>query len=137
MNIFSVVALRAYGTPEGVKKEWDTRGRGTQEEDNSTQSYEERCIGPDCGKNEEPLKQANKPVVIPHLDNLELTMTSDAPGKNIHFDKDALKAVLRMALVQLDRDDVESKYLNGATFGKNTTDHYVNVRFSRPGIKSL
>ena len=38
-------------------------------------------------------------------------------------------------LVQLDRDDVESQYLNGATFGKNTTDHYVNLKFSRPGIK--
>ena len=32
MNLASTVALRAYGTSEGVKKEWDTRGRGRKQE---------------------------------------------------------------------------------------------------------
>lgn len=32
MNLRSTVAVRAYGTSEGVKKEWDTRGRGRKQD---------------------------------------------------------------------------------------------------------
>lgn len=131
MNIFSTMAVRAFGTAEGVKKEWDERGRKGEDE-----GFRSDCIGPDCGKEETGVRQkATEPIIIPHLDNLELMMTSQKPGLNIHFDKQALKDVLHAALLQLERDDVEAKYLNSPAFGKATTDHYVNIKFKQPGIK--
>lgn len=133
MNLFSTMAIKAYGTAEGVKKEWDTRGRKGEEDD---AGFKTECIGPDCGL--EPSGERDKntpPIVVPHLDNLELMMTSSKPGQNIHFDKQALKDVLHAALMQLERDDVETKYMNSANFGKTTTDHYVNIKFRQPGIK--
>jgi hypothetical protein len=53
---------------------------------------------------------------------------------NIHFDKEALKTMLRMALVQLDRDDVDVKYLNQPKYGAANTDHYASITFKRRGI---
>ena len=138
MNIFTTMAVRAVGTAEGVKKEWDTRGRKGEEE---SPGFRSDCIGPECGKEEEQMrKPGTDPIIIPHLDNLELMMTSDKGGRNIHFDKQALRDVLHKALLQLESDDVETKYLNSDTpadlQGKlGRTDHYISVSFKRPGIK--
>jgi len=56
-------------------------------------------------------------------------MTSHKKGYNVHFDKEALKTMLRMALVQLDEEEPQIRYLN--TPQGPTTDHYANIKFGR------
>lgn len=125
MNLSSTVAINGYGTAEGVKKEWDTRGRKPQEDTGPT--FETKCIGDDCGSP----KETKEPIRLPHVDNLEFMMTSDKGNQNIHFDKDTLKQVLHAALLQLESNDVEAKYLNSPLAA--STDHYVSVKFRPHG----
>jgi hypothetical protein len=123
MNLNSQLEISAVGTSEGVKKAWDTRGRSI---------VQGECSGPDCKQSidiTKPTGEGGKPIVIPTIDGIELTMKSTQPGYNIHFDREALKSVLRMALVQMDMDDTKINYLN--TPMGATTDHYVRVSLNR------
>lgn len=119
----------AYGTSEGVVKEWDARGRGKKIDYDNQEEGE--CVGHNCPDHEVKLpSKANVgpfPVVVPHLDNLEFMMTSNKGGQAIHWDKEAMKTMLRMALVQLDREDAKIDYLNTPT--KSSTDHYATIKF--------
>lgn len=133
MNIHTAIALKAFGTSEGVMKEWEERARKVDDPD--IQSYTEKCIGSHCGNEAEVGSAKNSAIPLPHLGNIELEMQSDAADRNIHFDKEALKAMLRMALVQLDRDDVDVKYINeGGQTPDKSTDHYASIKFTRRGI---
>lgn len=124
--------LYGYGTPEGVRKAWDTRGRGRNENPDDS----EKCIGPNCTDEiQMPDKTPsgdNPPVVVPHLDHLEFMMTSGKGDQRIHFDKQAMKTMLQMALVQLDMEDANIEYLN--TPQKEKTDHYATIKFRPKGV---
>jgi hypothetical protein len=74
----SELDVRAYGTPEGVEKAWDTRGR---------KSVQEGCLGPNC----KDLKEVTDPKKIPHIDTLEMELSSERGGENLNFTKEAVK----------------------------------------------
>lgn len=121
-----------FGTPEGLKKAWDTRGRG---------SSSSKCIGPDCESHHAEYTQAEdpqKPVPdigeIPHLDHLEFMMTSGKANNQIKFDKEVMKLLLRKAIAQLETDDSRIEYLN--TPEALSTDHYATLKFTHPAAKA-
>lgn len=122
MNLQSQIELTAYGTSEGVTKAWDTRGRGK----NTDPDDKETCVGENC-KDEVSYPKGPEGARIPHLDNVEFEMSSNQGNNNIHFDKEAMKMVLRRALEQLENEDAEIKYLN-TPMGVNT-EHYATVTF--------
>lgn len=113
----------AYGTAEGDQKAWDTRGRKNPDDS-------EHCIGPECRQLEHKLDQKE----IPHVDQIEFEMRSDKGNANIHFDKDAMRTMLKAALKQLDSEDARTNYLNtpdGNDSKNDGTDHFVTLRFQR------
>ena len=130
MNLKAQLEIGAVGTSEGVKKEWDTRGRSI---------VHGECSGPDCQHTidiTKPTSEGGKPIELPTIDGMELSMKSSKPGYNINFDREALKTMLRTALMQLDRDDSRINYLN--TPMGSSTMHYVKLALNRssdsPGV---
>ena len=129
MNLKAQIELQSYGTSEGVRKEWLSRERKGLAEGPPDPHKEVGCVGPHCEKDEIKLDPKNPVIEVPHLDNLELMMTSTKGQQNIHWDKEALKTMLRMALAQLDMDDTRINYVN--TPQKAKTDHYVNLKMKQ------
>ena len=115
-----------------IRQAFKDKKNQMSDEEVSKRMNEVDCIGPNCGKPETELpeqKPGSPPVVIPHLDNIEFQMSSGKQGQNIHFGKEELKSMLRMALVQLDQEDHNIKYLNSNMAG--STDHYATIKFNR------
>ena len=116
----SAIDLSAYGTSEGVTKAWDSRGRGR-----TTQGG---CLGPNCDNLKEPSGQSD----IPHVDSIELEMSSNKGGENLNFTKAAVKAALQRALNQLSEESDEGSTISFVnTPGQSSIDHYVSLRFDR------
>lgn len=88
----------------------------------------DECLGPNCKQKEIEMDDKGN-VVTPHLDHLEFQMTSDKQNQNIHFDKAAMKNMLRQALTELDNEDSQIQYLNSNLPGG--TDHYAVIKFGR------
>lgn len=117
--------IEAYGTTEGLEKAWEIRPRAPDR--SST-----KCVHPWC---DPEITIGSKEM--PHLDHLEFEMSSAQKDNNVRFDKEALKVMLKQALVELDREEPAIEYLNTAKAGKvgeGGTDHYVTVLFQRPGV---
>lgn len=124
--------IEAYGTAEGLRKEWEERERAQPKQKVDTG---DECLGPNCKLKEIEMDEKGN-VITPHLDHLEFQMTSDKQNQNIHFDKAAMKNMLRQALSELDNEDSKIQYLNSNMAGG--TDHYAVIKFGRQskGINS-
>ena len=115
--------VQAYGTSEGVEKAWDTRGRGNR-------AAQEGCLGVNCDKLADI-----KDVTAPHIDNIELMLSSNKDGENINFTKEALRQVLQHALDQLADEGGENhtiSFVNSPS--ARNIDHFVTVQFHRKDV---